>query len=332
MRDYQTKANEGGGADTITAEKLGAGEANSYLNELENAVSKTGQALTDQSDSGDDEIFTQLATAQFINAISAQTFQDGGIASAYIATPLTGSGGLVVPTDYAQMNGAIISFIPDNANPAGASTLNFGQTSSSLLGIKNILSLAGAPLASGVLDAVNFHDFMFSVAANSWIFIGKKRPADPSGGLYDAYGKWSDEKTAGVDGGTFTNGAWRDRDLNKQNSNDDNIATLSGGELTILVAGKYGCKASAPARNVNEHAARLWNITTAAVLIKGTAEEATSGNSSRSHMDDQFTATVDNTVIKIQHQGTSTSGTSGFGKASGFQNEVYTTIELWRVA
>ena len=42
MRDYQTKANQGALPDSITAEKLGAGEANSTLTESKTAVSSSG--------------------------------------------------------------------------------------------------------------------------------------------------------------------------------------------------------------------------------------------------------------------------------------------------
>ena len=76
MRDYVTKANEGGVPDSITATKLGGGEINSYLNELEASVERAGLTLAPADGSGEDT--TQLAQSLFIHAVKAQQFQDGG--------------------------------------------------------------------------------------------------------------------------------------------------------------------------------------------------------------------------------------------------------------
>jgi hypothetical protein len=332
MRDYQTKANDPDVADSIVVEKLGAHETNSALKELKNGVSKTGQTLTDQSDSGDDEVFTQLATAMFINAMSAQTFQDSGIASAYIITPLTGSGGLVAPTDYSQMNGAVVSFIPSNANPAGASTLDFGQTAGSLLGTKAILSLAAAPLAANVLDTTHYHEFRFSVFLNAWLFIGKKRAADPVTGLFDAYGKWSDKKTSSNAGGTFTKDAWRKRDLGFEDSDGSNLGVLANDQLT-LEAGTYVCAAQAPGHKVNKHILRLRDTTGATTLLQGANADcsATANVTTLATLSGKFTIGIQS-VLEIQHYSTTTQATTGFGNPMSIGvDEIYTIIELWRV-
>jgi hypothetical protein len=329
-RDYQTKINDPDVADSITATKLGAGETNSALSEITNSVLKSGQTPAVQD--GTSEIFTQIATAQFINGISAQTFQDSGIADAYIVTPITGSGGLVVPTDYAQMNGAIISFLPAFAN-TGASTLDFGQTAGSLLGAKAIIQMTTAPLAPGLIDTNHYHEFIYSVALNSWLFIGKKRAADPVTGLFDAYGKWSDTKASTTDGGTFTQGAWRTRDLNTEDSDSEGMATIAANQIT-LEAGTYVCSAQAPGFKVNKHATRLYDTTGAAVLLNGTSCDSTSSTSMQtaSLISGKFTIAVQS-VLEVQHYCNSTQATTGFGNPSdiGGRDEVYATIELWRV-
>jgi hypothetical protein len=330
MRDTQTKENEGAAADTITATKLGAGELNSVTVEIQTAVTKAGQTLTNQDGTG--QIPTQLATAQFINGISAQTFVDSGIASAYIATPVTGISGLVVPTDYAQMNGAIISILLSNANPAGASTLNFGQDAGSLLGTKAILSLAAAPLAANVLDTTHYHEFRYSVFLNAWIFIGKKRAADPVTGLFDAYGKWSDTKASGVAGGDFVKDIWQTRDLNTEDSDSANLATIAGNQLT-LEAGTYVCSVKANGHEVDRHALQLWDTTGAAVLINGMSADCSGSNvTTTAHLSGKFTIGVQS-VLEIQHQCTTSQATTGFGNpiSIGGRSEVYTIIELWRV-
>jgi hypothetical protein len=327
MRDTQTKQNEGAAADTITDTKLGAGELNSVTVEIQTGVTKSGQTLTNQDGTG--QIPTQLATAMFINGMSAQTFQDGGAVNAYVITPVTGSGGLVVPTSYAQMNGAIVSFIPDNANTA-ACTLDFGQTGATLVGAKAILSMTGAPLASGVLDDTNYHEFAYSVSLNSWVFIGKKR-ASISSGLYNAYGKWSDKKIDTTDGGDCNSGSWQQRDINFEDSDTAGLGAIAGNQLT-LEAGTYVCLILAPGRDVAQHKARLQDITGAATLLWGKNADATSGNTSDAVVNGQFTIGVQS-VLQIQHRSTGSKGVSGFGKALSIgEDEIYTTIELWRVA
>jgi hypothetical protein len=329
-RDYQTKINDPDVADSITPTKFGAGETNSALSEITNAVLKSGQTPAVQD--GTSEIFTQIATAQFINGISAQTFQDSGIADAYVVTPVTGSGGLVVPTSYAQMNGAIVSFIPSNAN-TGASTLDFGQTTGSLLGAKAIINFITTPLTANALDTGHYHEFVYSVSLNSWLFIGKKRAADPVTGLFDAYGKWSETKPQGDPGGTFTKDAWQKRVFNTEDSDDSNLGTLGSGQLT-LEAGTYVCSVEANGHEVDRHALRLWDTTTGpAELLSGKNADCSGSNvTTTATISGKFTIGVQS-VLEIQHWCTTTQATTGFGNAINItgRDEVYATIELWRV-
>jgi hypothetical protein len=173
---------------------------------------------------------------------------------------------------------------------------------------------------------------MFSVSVNAWLFIGKKRAADPSGGIYDAYGKWSDKKTSGDEGGDFNNGDWRQRDITFEDSDTEGIGAIALNQLT-LEAGTYDCTISAPARDVNQHTARLRNITGGATLLKGKNAEASSGNTSDAVINGRFTIGIQS-ILQVQHYSTGTKGVSGFGKALSIAliDEVYTTIELWRVA
>jgi hypothetical protein len=171
MRDYQTKANVGGGADSIVSTKFGAGEFNSIAQELENSVTRSGQTLANSS--GTSEVFTQLAESLFLNAVKALSFADSGSANTYELTPTSGSSGVKVPASYANMDGAVLQFIPGNA-ATGASTLNIGQTSGTLLGTKALLNADGSAVASGDLPA-SITQVRYSAAADggtgAWLIM-----------------------------------------------------------------------------------------------------------------------------------------------------------------
>ena len=77
---------------------------------------------------------------------------------------------------------------------------------------------------------------------------------------FTAYAVIADQKTSGTDGGTFTSGAWRTRDLNTEVTDVDNIVSISSNQFT-LQAGTYLIKARATAYDCDRHQLRLRNIT-----------------------------------------------------------------------
>ena len=83
-----------------------------------------------------------------------------------------------------------------------------------------------------------------------------------------------DEKASNVDGGTFTSGAYRTRDLNTTKANDIEGASISANQI-ILPAGTYYMEASAPAFRVERHKTKLRNITDGSDTLIGTAEFST---------------------------------------------------------
>ena len=181
MRDYQTKANQGGAPDSITSTKLGAGEANSFLTENKTAVERAGLTVADADGAGEDT--TQLAQAIFINSVKASTFVDSGSANAYQLTPVSGSSGVLLPGGYGALNGMRIYFVP-SANNTGNTTINIGQTVGTLLGSKKALTLAGGEIPSGALLASRLTSFTYDASADSgngaWILDGS----------YDASGQF----------------------------------------------------------------------------------------------------------------------------------------------
>ena len=67
-----------------------------------------------------------------------------------------------------------------------------------------------------------------------------------------------DQKPQGTNGGTFTSGAWRTRDLNTVLTNTITGASLSANQIT-LPAGKYYVEAKSVATEVERHKVRFVN-------------------------------------------------------------------------
>ena len=153
------------------------------------------------------------------------------------------------------------------------------------------------------------------------------------GGSIRPYVKVSDVKANTTSGGTFTTGAWRTRDLNTKDSDDDDICVLSSNQI-VLDAGDYECRISAPAYQVSDHKIKLRNVTGSADILIGTSEfNFASGTyaQTRSFVVGKFTI-VAGQSLEVQHYSGATGTTNGFGYPCGFGvDEVYTIAEFWKV-
>lgn len=161
MQDFGTKADN----SPPPGGQLSAAEFNNLATENENAVLRSGQTLSGASD-------TQMATSLFLHGVKSGTFQDSGAANAYVATPVSGSSGVLLPTGYTSMDGAVIIFKASNGNTA-ASTLNIGQTTGTLIGTKAIVDQTGAAISSGAITGGAYVMVRFdaSIGAGSWVLI-----------------------------------------------------------------------------------------------------------------------------------------------------------------
>lgn len=143
-----------------------------------------------------------------------------------------------------------------------------------------------------------------------------------------------DVKASGVNGGTFTSGAWRTRDLIQKTSDDGGHAGLGANRIT-LAAGTYECSILCPAVYNNNHQARLYNVSDSVVVAYGTNAETdavSQHTTSYSIIKCRFTI-VTSKVFEIQHRCSQTCATLGFGSANSFGGEeVYTIAEFWKVA
>lgn len=144
-----------------------------------------------------------------------------------------------------------------------------------------------------------------------------------------------DQKAAGTNGGTFTSGAWRTRDLNTTLVNTISGASLATNQVT-LPAGTYEVIASAPSVDTNGHQARIYNVTGAATLINGTtAFNSGAGTSAASLVFGRFTLTA-TSLIELQHACQTTAATTGFGVGNTLVGmkafEVYGDLFITKVA
>lgn len=140
-----------------------------------------------------------------------------------------------------------------------------------------------------------------------------------------------DQKTVGTDGGTFTTGAWRERDLNTEVSDTGGHASFDGNEI-VLAAGTYRCLISVPARQVNHHIARLQNTTDAATLLVGTSALTGSGDTvmTRSFIVGRFTLAAQKN-LSVQHRCQTTKADNGYGSAANqVVPETYAEVQLWK--
>lgn len=143
----------------------------------------------------------------------------------------------------------------------------------------------------------------------------------------------SDVKASGTAGGTCTAGSYATRTLNTEDDQSD-FLTLSGNQFT-LPSGEYIIEGSAPAFRVDNHKAKIRNITDAADALLGTTNYSTAGTStsgdSRSFINGRLVITSSKT-FELQHRCTTTLATQGLGVASVYgDNEVYSQLKITKV-
>jgi len=144
-----------------------------------------------------------------------------------------------------------------------------------------------------------------------------------------------DQKTAGTNGGTFTSGAWRTRNLTATPTNTISGASLSSNQFT-LPAGTYDIKAYLPAYAVDRHMGRLQNITDGTTTIWGSNTYAVNGTSVLNHTIIMGRFTIASAkVFEIQHYCDLTKTDNGFGLEcnSSFtvDHETYTQVWITKV-
>lgn len=146
-------------------------------------------------------------------------------------------------------------------------------------------------------------------------------------GLNASYARLADVKGTTTQGGTFTSGAWRTRDITTEETDPDGIVSISSNQFT-LQAGTYHIFASCCAVGVDNHNCRIYNITDSATLLTGFANKNQEENvSDYAHVRGQFTISGTK-VFELQHRCQTTVSDHGFGAYANWNNNVYSTIEI----
>ena len=150
-----------------------------------------------------------------------------------------------------------------------------------------------------------------------------------SGGLNASYARLADVKGNTTQGGSFTSGAWRTRDITTEETDPDGIVSISSNQFT-LQAGTYHIYASCCAVGVDNHNCRIYNITDSSTLLTGLANKNQEENvSDYAHVRGQFTIAAAKT-FELQHRCQTTVTTHGFGAYASWNNNVYSTIEIYK--
>jgi len=200
-------------------------------------------------------------------------------------------------------------------------------------GVATFQTAAGSPLVfeGATADAFETTFAITDPTADRTItFPDSSFTVPTAGGLFSSYALIVDSKADGVDGGTFTLGAWRTRDLQTEIADPDLIVTISTNQFT-LAAGNYFIQWSAPALIVGFHQTRLYDITGTAAIQDGSSEESPYGlGSNRSTGFARVTPSGSN-VYTIEHRSSVTNADDGFGNANSFGNlEVYTIVAIFK--
>lgn len=146
-----------------------------------------------------------------------------------------------------------------------------------------------------------------------------------------------DQKPAGTDGGTFTAGAWRTRDLNTVMTNTIAGASLASNQVT-LPAGEYWVEATIPGVAVStgmRMVARLYDVANSVQLIQsndGSASPSSAGGSSFNHISGIVSLSAE-TNFQLQHYSHQSTSNIGFGQGSDFGqgHSKFSVLKIWKV-
>ena len=155
---------------------------------------------------------------------------------------------------------------------------------------------------------------------------------DKPSGLFDAYAIICDRKAANTQGGTFTQGAWRTRDLNHEIADPSGIVSISSNQFT-LQAGTYLLKWRAPYFRCNDNSTQLYNITDSSVAADGFPANGNTSDGDSTYAFGIARITISGAkAFEIQHQCSTTKADNGFGLYAYNMGSYsfFTMVEIWR--
>lgn len=184
---------------------------------------------------------------------------------------------------------------------------------------------------TGTITGISVGGLNDSIITSSELANGAVTAAKIGTNTFVSYAILEDQKSQNTDGGTFSTGAWRTRDLNTEVADPDSIVTIASNQFT-LAAGTYLISWSAPAYSSNRHQSALFDSTNTTYYY-GSSEYCydASADQTRSFGSARITI-ASSTVFEIRHRTDNGNDFNGFGEASNFATEVYTRVEIFREA
>ena len=245
---------------------------------------------------------------------------DGGTVTGNLTGDVTGNvSGIVTSTG--------ISTFSDTVNVgAGKSIRLYGASS----GYSEIVAADGSASTTFTLPANGGSASQYLQTDGSGV-LSWQTVATPTV-AFDAYAIIVDQKSATTDGGTFTSGDWRTRDLNTELSDPDGIVSISSNQFT-LAAGSYLIRWACPGFNVERHQSRLYDVTNTTVREYGLSCYSAAGGYAQTHsFGSSRVVPSASTTYEIQHHSSYTQATNGMGVHGGAGVEQYTLVEIFREA
>jgi hypothetical protein len=126
-----------------------------------------------------------------------------------------------------------------------------------------------------------------------------------------------DRKIVNADGGTFTGGAYRTRDLNYIAFNPKKLVTLANNQFT-LPTGRWKAKWSCAMYSCGRTQTALFNITDSVYVISGMTSYAGAADSgSVAHGEAVFDVVAGPKIYELRHYADTGGATNGFGAGLG---------------
>jgi len=139
-----------------------------------------------------------------------------------------------------------------------------------------------------------------------------------------------DEKSSNTSGGTLATGSFVTRTLNTSLTNEISGASLASNQIT-LPSGTYFIFGTIPAYQVNRHKTILRNTTDSTNTLIGNNSHPATTNMGISILTGRFTIASQKT-FEIQNRIQTSNGTQDGGVEANYGTEVYTDVQIWKVA
>jgi hypothetical protein len=144
---------------------------------------------------------------------------------------------------------------------------------------------------------------------------------------------FNETQTGATSGGASTSGSWAKRTLNTTIVNNIGGCSIASSVVTLATAGTYYFRGGTPAYKANAFQSRIRNTTAATTTATGAQEFCTSGGGVGlvSRVEGIITITT-STNFELQMQVSTSAATEGLGTNSGFENSIYSTLYIARIA